>query len=356
MYLWGIIKEIKMVGRKSRVGIIARKELKDSLNSKIVIGIMMLFLLLVSVSIFQGVQEFKKQEKSFQEQEAKKMNANQEEQMYFNDYQKPKITQVFFQMIDFIAVFGSILAIILGYGAIAEEKKNGTLKLLLSYPLYRDNIINGKFLGRFLVLLILFVVTIVFALSWIVISGLEFGLIDLGIIALFTGISLLFLVGFMALGLLLALIFNETNSALLTSIMIWFIFAFLVTSFALMIGNVLVPIDESKYFSSDFTVYEGEGEDVQADNLYNEYTKLINERTRVETIVGLVSPNNNYIKLASSIMNPSMGEGSIISEKVVQTTFEDALKNNIFSIIYLIIFGVFTSITSYIVFLRKDVR
>ncbi|MFB6100455.1 MAG: ABC transporter permease [Candidatus Nanohalobium sp.] len=39
------------------------------------------------------------------------------------------------------------LALILSYDAVSSEREEGTIELLLSYPVYRDEVINGKFVA-----------------------------------------------------------------------------------------------------------------------------------------------------------------------------------------------------------------
>jgi len=47
----------------------------------------------------------------------------------------------------FISFFGPLIGIVLGFDAINSERSRGTLSLLLSQPIYRDAVINGKFLA-----------------------------------------------------------------------------------------------------------------------------------------------------------------------------------------------------------------
>jgi ABC-2 type transport system permease protein len=47
-----------------------------------------------------------------------------------------------------------LLSIVLGFDLITREKEEGSLKSLLSHPVYRDSVINGKLLGAFAILVI----------------------------------------------------------------------------------------------------------------------------------------------------------------------------------------------------------
>ncbi len=54
--------------------------------------------------------------------------------------------------VNYLAMLGALLAMILGNYAIRKEVRNGTLRLILARPVFRDQVINGKLLGNVLVL------------------------------------------------------------------------------------------------------------------------------------------------------------------------------------------------------------
>jgi len=52
-----------------------------------------------------------------------------------------------FSLVQFVAFFGPLIGLILGFDMINRERNEGTLSKLLSQPIYRDSVINGKFLA-----------------------------------------------------------------------------------------------------------------------------------------------------------------------------------------------------------------
>src|SRR5512136_2816889 len=52
-----------------------------------------------------------------------------------------------FSFIQFIGFFGPLMGIILGFDAISRERSQRTLSKLAAQPIYRDAIINAKFLA-----------------------------------------------------------------------------------------------------------------------------------------------------------------------------------------------------------------
>ena len=58
----------------------------------------------------------------------------------------------------FIALLGPFVGLALGFDAINSEQNSGTLNRLLSQPIYRDSVINGKFLaGSAIIFIMIFV-------------------------------------------------------------------------------------------------------------------------------------------------------------------------------------------------------
>ena len=54
---------------------------------------------------------------------------------------------VVFSLVQFVAFFGPLIGLVLGFDAINRERNEGTVSKLLSQPIYRDAVINGKFLA-----------------------------------------------------------------------------------------------------------------------------------------------------------------------------------------------------------------
>ena len=120
-----------------------------------------------------------------------------------------------------------IVGIVLGLDAINSEKSRGTLGRLLSQPIYRDAVINGKFLAGIVTLAIMLTTTM------LVVSGI--GLAELGVpptseetarILLFWGASILYGAFWLGLAMLFSVYFERVATSALTSIAIWVFFLF----------------------------------------------------------------------------------------------------------------------------------
>lgn len=86
-------------------------------------------------------------------------------------YRTP-ISSIFINNAMLWAFFGSLLGVLLGADAINRELSKGTIKVLLGHPVYRDQVINGKFLGNALALGIVIFVGFIFTIALALIFGI----------------------------------------------------------------------------------------------------------------------------------------------------------------------------------------
>lgn len=120
-----------------------------------------------------------------------------------------------------------IIGIVLGLDAINSEKNSGTLSRLLSQPIYRDAVINGKFLAGIVTIAVMLTTTI------LIIGGI--GLLELGVaptseevarLLLFWGVSILYGALWLGLAILFSVFFAHVATSALTTIAIWVFFLF----------------------------------------------------------------------------------------------------------------------------------
>ncbi len=126
-----------------------------------------------------------------------------------------------------IALIVPLIGIALGFDAINSERTGGTLSRVLSQPIYRDSVINGKFLAGIVTL------SIMVGTMILLISG--YGLRMIGvpptaeeIIRIFIYLVLTIVYGAFWLGLaiLFSILFAHVATSALTSIGIWVFFFF----------------------------------------------------------------------------------------------------------------------------------
>lgn len=113
---------------------IARKEMQDSFSSRRFLLVIGLFVVLSLASVYMGVQSYQTQMDRF-------ASGN----TYGPAPEMPTLLDVFEPLFGFnMPLTAGILGLLLSHDYISREREEGTIELLLSYPVYRDEIINGK--------------------------------------------------------------------------------------------------------------------------------------------------------------------------------------------------------------------
>lgn len=127
----------------------------------------------------------------------------------------------------YLVLVGALLAIVLGVASIIRDRKAHTLDLVLVRPLHSNSYLFGKLAGvTFWLATILFLVSIISWTSIAFILGKPMSGIDTARLGFFFVASLLFLLGFVLLGMICAMYSSRETSALLLPISIWSLITF----------------------------------------------------------------------------------------------------------------------------------
>jgi len=146
----------------------------------------------------------------------------------------------------FLSFFIPIIGIVFGFDAINTERSSKNLSRLLSQPIYRDSIINGKFLAGITTM------AIIIGSMIMIIAGI--GLRVIGVppnseeilrILIFMFMCICYGTFWMALSMLFSVILDKTATSILTSIAIWIFFFFFVQIIASAVANAIAPVNES---------------------------------------------------------------------------------------------------------------
>jgi ABC-2 type transport system permease protein len=143
----------------------------------------------------------------------------------------------------FITFLAPLLGIILGFDAINAERQRGTLSLLVSQPIYRDSVINGKFLAA------LSTAGIMTAAILALIGGVSIA--KLGIVpggaeiartAVFFVASMLYIGFWLSLSILFSVLFDKTSTSALAALAVWIVLGFFLHMIAGIVADQVVPV------------------------------------------------------------------------------------------------------------------
>lgn len=139
----------------------------------------------------------------------------------------------------FMGLLGPLVGIMLGFDTISGEYAHGTLSRVLSQPIYRDSLINGKFLAG------LATVAILWGAILLIVIGLGINLLgfppnaeELWRMLIFTIVGIFYVGFWLALALLFSLFFQRTVTAALGSLALWLF----LTIFAPLIAQVVAGL------------------------------------------------------------------------------------------------------------------
>jgi len=141
-----------------------------------------------------------------------------------------------------VALIVPIIGITLGFDAINSERSGGTLSRVLSQPIFRDSLINGKFLAG--------VVTLSIMVTGMLLLVTGYGLSMIGvppsaeeIIRIFIYLFLTIIYGafWMGMAILFSVLFRRVAASLLLSLALWLFFSIFILLIAPGIANAIVP-------------------------------------------------------------------------------------------------------------------
>ncbi|AKB84917.1 ABC transporter permease subunit [Methanococcoides methylutens] len=339
----------------NKIATIAKKEFFDSVKSRsfaIVFGIFMVMMLTSSIS---GVNDYNGRMDDYQN-----MIANIEGSTIFLSFPEPELISVLFEnIIPNIAIMGAILSIMLGYNAISGEKERGNLKLLLSYPLYRDDVINGKFLGKISVLIMTLVITTIISLSVALIMGLVPKTDDIIKLMLFMFVSIAYLVTFLGISIFFSTVSKSETGSMLNSFMFWIISAMLVTSASGLIADAIVPGSQSN--SVSFVIADGidmsDFDDASAGSGMDNFVRY-EQKWRVQNMIeAVISPSQNYKQVANAILGNSEDKFLLMGNNPTQDlSIFEILMGKMTNLVSMFLWAIGSLIATYYVFMRQDIR
>ncbi|CAD5244281.1 ABC transporter permease [Thermococcus camini] len=191
---------------------IALKELYTSVKSKRFIVIMGLYLLIFGLAVY-GIKDYLIQ-----------MGVPGVESNEFGlwgttgeVYMTP-LAMLFMINMMIITVIGAVLGAALGSDAINREVETGTAKVLLGHPVYRDEVINGKFLGMGALIVLTNLVVYVAIIAVMLILGIPVDGDSLlrGFLAILA--TMLYTLVFLSIGVLFSTLFKKPETSMLATV------------------------------------------------------------------------------------------------------------------------------------------
>ncbi|MDK2975288.1 MAG: type transport system permease protein [Methanofollis sp.] len=313
--------------RSAGLQVIAAKEFGDHIRSRRFHLIFGIFLIIAIVGLISGVVEYHENLDQYNKMQE---TVTGDDQNYYSSYfsWKPSIISAFTQMISLISAIGVFLGVAMSFDLITKEKESKSLKILLSHPIYRDEVINGKALGGIAAILLALVIVFGLSLAIILIMGIVPNLEETVRILIFGGISFILIFSTFAIALFMSSIAKDSGSALVYAMIIVITLSTLVP--IIQSGGVMdvivgpapeypgvvfertVPMGAMSSTSvmvsssndDDTKVVDKEEYERQMEE-YEEASQAYWERRQsVRDLIMLVSPTSNYERIALAVTEP----------------------------------------------------
>ena len=329
---------------------VARKEFIDHLTSKRFIIILALFLIISASGMHEGINRYNQQLESYKEQISQITEVEGIEPGYMPE--KPSIMLVFMFMSSHIMMLGAILAIAMGFDLVSGEKETRSLKSLLSCPVFRDEIINGKALGGTLALVFAMGTALLISLAMLLIFSIVPSMNELAAILVFGIVSIVFLLAYFAIALMMSTVSGKSGSALIYTLAIFFILGSLLPIVGGTVAHMVAGNPPKSPVFDIRHVTNMSEEEIQ--HQYNEEFMAWSEKRKpiIEAFT-VISPNMNYerilnkIRSSSSVTTPYGDEAPGLQE-VLGRVWKNILALISFSVVFFAL--------AYVKFMRMDIR
>ncbi len=354
---------------------VARKEFSDHITSRRFIIILALFLVISAVSIHDGIELYNNRLESYNEQLQHMPEAEIEGPYPGWMPEKPSIMLVFLFMMSYMATLGSILALAIGFDLVSKEKESRSLKTLLSHPIYRDEIINGKVLGGVGALGFAMALALAIAIAMLLVFSVVPTLDEFAAILIFGAASLGFLLAYFAIALTMSTVAKESGNALIYTLVIFFAVTTLLPVLGMMAADALAgdppELPETAVPMPTPAQSSGGGYDTavsvddprETDPAWREYEEArkayVEKRRLISDVSSIFSPQMNYMMVSMAVMSPETSAmytsyGAVQAEEPADLA--DALGRVWMNIAALIVFPAAFFAATYVKFMRMDIR
>jgi len=252
-----------------------------------------------------------------------------------------------FSFVQFIGFFGPLIGIFLGFDSINRERVSRTLSKLLSQPIYRDSVINAKFLsGAAIIAIVLVAIVLIISGLGIRLIGVVPGGEEVWRLVIYLITSILYIAFWLGISILFSVIFRSTGTSALASLAVWIFFSFFLSLGAGFLANAIVPAGQA---TVDPT--------------------LAIKKFEIQRIISLCSPMTLYSEATSTILDPTRNTTNPLAfvlmgplEKLSVSRFQNPLpllQSLIIIVPYLISIIAITFLcfgVCYLVFMRQEIR
>jgi len=256
-----------------------------------------------------------------------------------------------------IGYLAPIIGIALGCDAISGEREGGSLKLLLAQPIYRDAVINGKFLAATLATtLAIFIPSLATVGGAMLYLGVSPTPDELARLAVYLVFSVLFAMTFYAIATLLSTVSKKTSQSVMLSVGVWVALTVIIPLIAESVAGIFVarpslPMPKNQT-SGPVTQTFGPMNPAEMEQM-RKFTNMVES-------VSSITPNYHFDKIGLYIFGGFSGVGLLGTMTTIGSVESLPLLESLGqcwpNIVVLVLFTLFAFAASYMIFTRQEIR
>ena len=210
----------------SRIDIVAKNEFKTLFKENTFTVLLIIFILMTIFSTYIGWSAKNTIINVYQET-VKELSSKGIKEIPPNPFIGIPDLSILKNMIVYVFLIGSLLALVIGNNAFIRDRRSGVLRIIFSKFISKQSYIFGKIVGIFeTLLLVVFISFLVSLFSTVLISGHFLTTIEILKLSGFYAISLVYLLIFSMVGLYFAIDSDGESIALLIPVIIWVLLTF----------------------------------------------------------------------------------------------------------------------------------
>jgi len=315
-----------------------RKEISDYFSSKIFLILLALIYIAGLGFAFLSIQAIKSAPMSTDQSLLVKVFID--EMFFLKLYTVGEIKAIMtFNLVRFFGAFIPLIGILFGFNSINSERNSGNMSRILSQPIYRDSLINGKFLAG--------ITTLSIMVGSIILIILGIGFRSIGVpptseeilrIFIFIIICIIYGAFWMSLSVLFSILMKNVAAAILTAIPIWLFLTFFWPFIAPQLADQIIPVPDGASLA----------------------TQLKNLSLSVDLL--RISPFVLFYEATAAVVDPTLGH---LALRITESDFKLIAKPLSLSqsliqiwpqLIVIVALAIICFAVSYIVFMKQEIR
>ncbi len=257
-----------------------------------------------------------------------------------------------------MAYMAPLLGIALAFDAISGERERGTLRILLSRPIYREDVVNGKIISALAVIGLTIAVSSLASVSVsILLHKVAVTLDDVARICIFIVFSIVLSFAYYAFSLFISTFSNKSSHSLIISIGIWIFFAFILSIISSFVTIAVLGPPPTRAIAVFNRTRRGFGNftspGVPASEL-EEYLSYMRKAAEISSIIQAFSINYHYTQITDSLFGFAAGPLGFGQRERTIASIPTVLSTRLIDIIVLIVFPIVFLVASYMVFTKRQ--